>query len=330
MSELSNRAEVIGLKLKLQDLTNISFDKKLTESTLCNEITPYIAGFGLKKLFKKSNPKCNTCRNKLTYGHDTSDERKKSVGYNILFMNLRDKGGLIWPSKIVVLMTGLTIKAFESFLDSENMMNEYYIAASSSRIVLTALDEIIRDIFLKSYLHNAFKGDCKNCKLKMYSQYVTPFMTTIFKTTANNFTVLLNRKNMATKLSLKMVKDQVKQKKYVNSRKLKNDEEDPCTWTGEFCKTYLKTHGAVCQGKKTELINRCVLLKKLIAGGLEKLITLSKIDLRLMCTQLTLPDCSSITKDCLIKSVSDVTLGDYGVTTNGMLAQIDNEDELNS
>ena len=86
----------------------------------------------------------------------------------------------------------------------------------------------------------------------------------------------------------------------------------------------------MCQGKKTELINRCVLLKKLIAGGLEKLIALSKIDLRLMCTQLTLPDCSSITKDCLIKSVSDVMLGDYGVTTNGMLAQIDNEDELNS
>ena len=84
-------------------------------------------------------------------------------------MNLRDKGGLVWPSKIVVLLTGLTIKVFETFLDSENMMNECYLAASSSRIVLTALDEIIMDTLLKSHLHNAFKGECKCCKLKMHA-----------------------------------------------------------------------------------------------------------------------------------------------------------------
>ena len=58
--------------------------------------------------------------------------------------------------------------------------------------------------------------------------------------------------------------------------------------------------------------------------------TLSKFELRIMCARLTLPDCSSIVKDSLIKSVSDVMLGDYGDTTNKILAQIDNEDELNS
>ena len=79
MSELSNRAEVNSLKLKLQDLTNISFYKKLIESILRNEIIPHIASFSLKKWFNKSNPHCIMCRNKLTYGYDISDERKKSM-----------------------------------------------------------------------------------------------------------------------------------------------------------------------------------------------------------------------------------------------------------
>ena len=112
----------------------------------------------------------------------------------------------------MVLLTGLTIKVFETFLHSENMMNEYYIAASSSCIVLTALDEIIRNIFLKSHLHNAFKGDCEYYKLKMCAWYITSFITTIFKTIANNSTALLNRMSIATNLSLKIVKDQVKKK----------------------------------------------------------------------------------------------------------------------
>ena len=64
-------------------------------------------------------------------------------------MNLRDKGGLIWPSKIVVFVAGLIIKSSETFLDSEVIMNECYLAALSSRIVLTALKEIIIEISLK-------------------------------------------------------------------------------------------------------------------------------------------------------------------------------------
>ena len=95
MSELSNRAEVNSLKLKLQDLTNMSFNKKLTESILYNEIILHIAGFSLKKLFYKSYPHCNMCKNKLAYGYNISHKRKKSMPHNILFMNLRNKGDLV-------------------------------------------------------------------------------------------------------------------------------------------------------------------------------------------------------------------------------------------
>ena len=101
----------------------MSFDKKLTKSILCNEIILHIASFGLKKLFCKSYPHSNMRRKKLTYRYDISDKRKKSILCNIFFMSLRDKGGLVWLSKIVVLLTSLTIKVFETFLHSENMIN---------------------------------------------------------------------------------------------------------------------------------------------------------------------------------------------------------------
>ena len=71
-------------------------------------------------------------------------------------------------------------------------------------------------------------------------------------------------------------------------------------------------------------------MKNLIACSLEKLMTLSKIELRPTCTQLLLPDSSNIVKYSLIKMVCDATLDNYGNTTNGMLSEIDNEDELDS
>ena len=102
------------------------------------------------------------------------------------------------------------------------------------------------------------------------------------------------------------------------------------TIRSECCKSFLKSHGATYQGIKLKLIDRRLLLKKLITQGLEKLMMLSKRKLRSMCTQLTLPDTSDIAKDSMIKSVSDDMLDNCGDTANGMLAGIANEDELNS
>ena len=82
--------------------------------------------------------------------------------HNISHMNLRDNGDLMWLSKIIVLIAGLIAKAFGTFLNSEVMMNECYLASSSSRIVLTALKEIIIEILLKSCMYDAFKGECKH------------------------------------------------------------------------------------------------------------------------------------------------------------------------
>ena len=137
--------------------------------------------------------------------------------------------------KIIVLIAGLIIKVFETFLNSEVMMNECYLAASSSRIVLTALKEITIEILLKSRMNN-FKEEFKYCNINMQSRCVTPLRSTIFNTTSNNFTLLLNRRNMAQKLTIKMVKEQKKKNRWVHSMKSKNDDKDASAWTGEFCK----------------------------------------------------------------------------------------------
>ena len=65
----------------------------------------------------------------------------------------------------------------------------------------------------------------------------------------------------------------------------KNDDRDISTWTCDYSRQFLERHGSQ-QGNKAELKEICVLLKHLIANVQENLFTLSKIELRCMCTDL--------------------------------------------
>ena len=297
---------------------------------LQNEITLCMANYRLKKLFNHVRTTCIVCSNEVTHIFEPTSARKRSMSYNILCMNLRCKGGLVWLSKIRVFLTRLIAKSFETFLNSEVMTNEWHLAASSSRIVLNTSKEIIVDILLKSHVLNALKGECKCCNVSMKSRHVTPIINTIFNTTTNNVTLLLSRNNLAKKLSLKMIKELKKIERCVNFMKSKNDDEDASTLTCEFCKSFSESHSAVCQGNKVDLLDRCLLLKILIASSLEKLIQLSKTELRSMCAQLALPDTSDIPIDDMTKSVSETTFDNCSNTTDGMLAGIENEEELHS
>ena len=164
MMKILERGEIQRLKLKLSVLNNMQLDDNLIKNILSNEIIPYIAGFGLKKLLNRIDLKCLTCSNKIIYGCNLSNARINELPYNTTYIKLRDNGGLIWPSRIIVLLTGLNIKIFETFINSENMMNEYYLASSSSCTMLATLKEIIWDIVSKSCTFNAFKGECFSCQ----------------------------------------------------------------------------------------------------------------------------------------------------------------------
>ena len=175
-------------------------------------------------------------------------------------------------------------------------------------------------------IFNVYKGKCPSCGINMISDLIIPLSNTYFNLATNNFTMLLNRREVARKLTLKLVKEMKKKNKCANSSQGKNKEDDISTWTCEYCKSFLKLHKASLQGNKKELIDRCVLLKFLIENNLEHMISLSKMELKSMSSALTLPFGEGITKDDMIRNVSDVLLGIFGDMSNGVLTLIEEEE----
>ena len=82
------------------------------------------------------------------------------------------------------------------------------------------------------------------------------------------------------------------------------------------------------KGNKKELSDRCVLLKHLIANGLETMMSASKTELKSMSAALSLPCGHGASKDDMIRNVSNVMLDVYGDTSEGALA-LTEEGEMN-
>ena len=90
--------------------------------------------------------------------------------------------------------------------------------------------------------------------------------------------------------------------------KSKNDVTYPSTWTCDHIKSFLKSHGEVQSVIKAELLDRCHLLIHFIKNDLDNLISLSKPELRSMCAEFQFPVSADISKDNMIKSVSDAMM----------------------
>ena len=105
--------------------------------------------------------------------------------------------------------------------------------------------------------------------------------------------------------------------------KLKNDYMDVSTRAYEHSKLFLKSYSAVEKGIKLICVMYVFLLKHSISNGLEILVSLSKIELRSMCVELKFHDVVDISKDDMIKSVSDEMNNNYGGITNGTFTLIE-------
>ena len=100
----------------------------------------------------------------------------------------------------------------------------------------------------------------------------------------------------------------MKKGRHRNIVKNKNDNENISTWIYKYCELFLKLHKVVQQGNKLESYARYELLKKLLSCSLENLISLSKTELKLMSAELILPFGAEISKDNLIKNVSNTII----------------------
>lgn len=174
------------------------------------------------------------------------------------------------------------INVFEQFLNNEESINDYRTSCSSRRVCLLALKELVLEALSSAC---AFDALCVSCPLRgkeLTHSTMKPLLKTCFNTAANNFASLLNRRNAANKLTMKLVKNMKKQDRHVNSLKNKNNDDDMSSWACEHCQLHLKAHNAVQRGNKGELRSRCALLKKLIAHGLQNLMSFSKTELKSM------------------------------------------------
>ena len=141
------------------------------------------------------------------YGQSIGDAEKQNIGCDASCMELCDEGGLIWPTKNIVIIGGIVIKFFELILSSKNTMKEHCKSCSSIKITLITIKTLINDAINESPSLNSSKGDCVSCSCNMNNSIVKPLMSTFFNVSAHTFIMTLNRKEMANKLIIKIVKE---------------------------------------------------------------------------------------------------------------------------
>ena len=177
-----------------------------------HDIIPCIAGFGVKKLFGKVTIKCRLCTNALSHGHGRTINAlaKSAITCNAHCINMRDEGGLMWPSHVAVLLCGIIIKCFEKILNSNSLMKDCSMSCSNSRVALLAVKEMVHESIARAPNFNTFKDTCDACGKNLLEHAIKPLMSTYFNAATKNFALLLTRRNAANKLSMKMVKDMKK------------------------------------------------------------------------------------------------------------------------
>ena len=153
MIEQSEKVEIDILTDKWSELGDLCSNSTTSNETLRNSIIPCIARFGLKKSFEqKLELKCKFCRNKLVHGINIEDATKNRMSHDTSCIDLRDRGSLMWPSKIIITLSGVILKLFERFVQSENLMNDCFASCSSCRVSMPTLKSLVHDMMLQSPL----------------------------------------------------------------------------------------------------------------------------------------------------------------------------------
>ena len=91
----------------------------------------------------------------------------------------------------------------------------------------------------------------------------------------------------------------------------------------------IKTMQSSSARQQSRVACQAHVVKKSISCDLEILVSLSKTELMSMPTDLTFPAGIGISKDDLIKNVSDSMINKHNETSDQMLALIEEEEEMN-
>lgn len=196
-----------------------------------------------------------------------------------------------------------------------------------SRVALMTLKEIIFDIIKESSIFNDAIRTCNSCYTNRLKKISLPLVNTFFNVSTNNFTLLLNRREITKKITMKMVKDQKTKNRYVSENKCTNVSTDVSTWTCNYCKTFLKSYNAIQQGNVNVLRNRCYLLQKLISNNLQWIICLSMAELKQMSTRFSSP---LGTKDEMVKNIYNIMVDTFSDTSSSIVECLDRDEGVDT
>ena len=98
------------------------------------------------------------------------------------------------------------MNVFEQFLNTEELMNDYQTSCSSGRVCSLALKELALEMLSSTHVINAFNVPCLLCGKEPILNTIKSLFKTFFNIVAKNFALLLNRRNVANKITLKLVK----------------------------------------------------------------------------------------------------------------------------
>ena len=117
MIEISERIEIDKLKDKWISFKQTHVDRKVINDIPDHKIILCIEDYGINKLLRNRPIKCKMCLNKITcrHGYELNSSFKSIIAHSTLYIELRDEGDLIWPSRIVVILAGGIIIYFEFF-----------------------------------------------------------------------------------------------------------------------------------------------------------------------------------------------------------------------
>ena len=112
--------------------------------------------------------KCIKCLNTVSHRWNMTNDDKLFMECNILHMELRDEGGLIFLLKVVVIIHRIIKIIFEESFQIETLLNDYYHSYSSSQVVLITLKQILLNIIKDSTIFIEIIQHCNSCNINRF------------------------------------------------------------------------------------------------------------------------------------------------------------------
>lgn len=160
----------------------------------------YISGYVVRKLWENHNKKQYiTCYNLTISNRD-------DVTYNARLINDKQKGGLFYPAKNIVILAGLCVDVVNSIIENEEKLQMFKEATTNSIVCLSVLKAIMIKRIKSYYQINSLLTICPLYNYNRCKTIVRHCLNTMFNISCDRLSRYLNRLNAINTITLSIVK----------------------------------------------------------------------------------------------------------------------------